>query len=221
MKEDQLSIYTEAYWSQLGLFELRVQTDNKLFRVEQDAATLQTVGHDIIIHRMYPPSKWLPDIYNVETAMAWAFYITKCNSSQEQLVCSIEAKSTTMQGTVETGQNLIAVGFEGEARQLHIGTEDEDAMASRANNNDWMPPRLRAFLSNYDLLITDVTPNGLITKIPLLKPGEQLYFHYIIAENPYRASSEYPQETDISTWIAVDQSKYQISNTWLEQAKKP
>lgn len=221
MEEDQLNIYTEVYWSQLGLFELRVQADNKSIRIEQDANTLQTEGHNIVIHRMYPPSKWLPDIYNVETAMAWAFYITKRNSSQEQLTCSIEAILATMQGAAETGQNLIAIGFEDEARQLHIGTEDEDAMASRANNNDWMPPRLRTYLSNYDLLITDVTSKGLITKIPLLESGEQFYFHYIIAENPCRTSPEYLGETDISTWIAVDQSKHQVTNTWLEQTKKP
>lgn len=221
MSAAQLSIYREVYQSQLGPFELRIESTSELYQVKMSNAGLETVGHNILMRRMYPPTEWLPSMYNIETATAWIFHITKRNSSQEQLTCRIETVRSALQGGSETGENLIAIGFEDGVRQLHIGTEDEDAMACRANCNDWMPPRLKPLLSSYYLPITEASASGLKTTIPILQPGEQFYFHYIVAENPYRTSLDYPDEPDISTWYAVNQQKHQLEKLWQVEIQKP
>jgi hypothetical protein len=69
--------------------------------------------------------------------------------------------------------------------------------------------------------ITDITVSGLYTTIPQLESGEKFYFHYILAENPCREAVNCPGEPDLSTWIAVEQSKQQLETAAIQQAKKP
>ncbi|GAB3722763.1 hypothetical protein GCM10027594_03570 [Hymenobacter agri] len=145
----------------------------------------------------------------VETVTAWLFFIRKWTKGSEQLTVSIELQTSdnTIRSGGESGENLVAVGFENGIRQLHIGTEDEEAMVWRATKNDFMPPRLEPLLRKYETEVSTITERGLYTRIPLLEAGERFYFHYIIAENPYKASADYPDEPDVSTWFAVDQTK--------------
>lgn len=155
----------------------------------------------------------------VESAMAWLFYIRKRNAGDEQLSFSIELQTTdrTVQCGPDTGESLVAVEFENGIRQMHIGTEDERAMAGRASISDYMPARLEPLLSKYETEITAITSRGLTTPIPALEMGEQFYFHYIVAENPYTKSVDYPFQPDCSTWFAVEQSKKHLEQNWRTQ----
>ncbi|GAA4018470.1 hypothetical protein GCM10022408_35310 [Hymenobacter fastidiosus] len=117
--------------------------------------------------------------------------------------------------------NLIAVESENGIRQLRLGTEDKDAMAQRASSNDWMPQRPEAVSRNYTLQVTTIVADGLQAMIPPLEYGERFYCHYIIAENPRCKSADYPEEPDISTWYAVEQTKSRLERAWQEDAKNP
>ncbi|MBT9393921.1 hypothetical protein KLP40_12175 [Hymenobacter sp. NST-14] len=211
-------VYSETYFSPLGPFELLIRSTNQQFDIAASAAGWQSVGHDVVLQKIKPTSDWLAVHMSVETMTAWQFYITKRKSSQEQLTISLQLRSgTNVDGHVTTGQNLIAVEFENGSRQIHLGTEDEDAMAERARENDWLPRRLASVLGSYSLEVTSATATGLETTIPQLEVGEQFYFHYILAENPFRESADYPGESDISTWVAVTQSKNRLERAWQQQ----
>ncbi|MCB2379760.1 hypothetical protein LGH70_19345 [Hymenobacter sp. BT635] len=217
MQAAGLSVYEEVYVSQLGEFKLEVTSSNTLFRVEQCANSLHTVGHTITAKRLQPAQEWLPAHMYVEMATAWLFYITKRNASQEQLTFSIALQNPALTAEPETGENLVAVGFGNGIRQLHIGTEYEEAMACRAAANDWMPTRLeRVLRTEMGVNLTTITPHGLRTRLPLLEPGENFYFHYTLAENPYRKALESLGYMDISTWFAVEQTKAQLERSWQE-----
>lgn len=54
--------------------------------------------------------------------------------------------------------------------------------------------------------------NWLTTKIPDLKEWEKVYFHYIIATNTIRKSTDYPYKNHVSAWYAVDKYKLGIEN---------
>ena len=216
MLNDGSSVYEEEYQSKLGPFRLCLTSSNGLFQPEEDAAGIHTVGHDILIKALIPPLDWMPAHMHVETAKAWLFYIIKRNPSQEQLTLSMKLQNHAVQGGAETGECLLAIGFDDGIRQIHLGTEDEESMAQRAAVNDWMPPRLeRLLLAESSIEVTTITPDGLQTKIPPLEPGEQFYLHYIIAENPCRQFVDHPDQPDISTWFAVEQTKAR-----LERARK-
>lgn len=225
MALNDTAIFHEIYQSQLGIFELRLTSTNTLFQVVTAAdGARRTAGHSVLIRKIAAPLDWFPSGMKVETATAWLFYITKHNLSGEQLTFTIELSAdSAIQGTTDTGQYLWAVEFENGIRQAHIGTEDEEAMAFRAARQDWMPPRLGSALAKDDLPVTSSSPDkrGLRTQIPQLLPGEEFYFHYIVAENPYRKSVDYPDEMDISTWYAVSQTKKRLEQAWQAQNPNP
>ena len=208
-------VFKERYDSQLGPLDLLLKSTAQGIKTAPGNSFFVTAGHETTIKQVTPKPDWLPPKLLVESTTAWMFYIRKFNASEEQLSVSLEriTADSAMQSGGAGGQHLIAIEIENGIRQLHIGTEDEVAMAGRAAKNDWMPPRFEGPLMNYELEITTVTSLGLATQIPRLNAGEQFYFHYLIAENPCRQSAEYPDESDASTWFAVDQSKKQLEQT--------
>ncbi|WP_022823955.1 hypothetical protein [Hymenobacter norwichensis] len=217
------TIFRKAHQSQLGLIELQLQTSDNLFPVENEADIFRTVGHTVEVRKLTTPPEWLPSSMQVEAAIAWLFYITKHNAGDEQLTFSAGLQSEdNIEGQTTTGQYLCAIEFENGVRQLHIGAEDEEAMAQRAYANDWMPLRLASPLWNSLIEVTSITSDkrGICTRIPQLQTGEQFYFHYILAENPYRELVNYPGEIDLATWIAVDQPKHRLEQAWLEHTQK-
>ncbi|GAA4029628.1 hypothetical protein GCM10022409_12330 [Hymenobacter glaciei] len=209
-------IIIETYQSQLGQLELLMCSTSQLGQVEVENGVYTTAGHKVQLKRGTPDFAWLPLGMQVESAVAWLFYISKCNTVIEQLSFAIALgePNTSVQCGGETGQNLIAIGLENGIRQIHIGTEDEEAMAGRAECGDWMPTRFASPLLKYEMEITTITPWGVSTQIPAMEDGERLYFHYIMAENPYMQSADYPSEADASTWFAVEQSKNQLEKNW-------
>ena len=217
---DGLRTVIELYPSQLGRLELLMHSTNQLSRTEVENSVYITVGHRIELKKVIPDFAWLPLGMLIESAVAWLFYISKRNIVIEQLSFSIalEAINTTVECGPDTGEHLIAIGLENGLRQMHIGTEDEDVMAHRASTGDAMPKRFGPPLSKYEMEITVITSRGLSTQIPELDEGEQFYFHYIVAENPYRQAVDYPEEVDSSTWFAVDQSKKQLEQRWRAES---
>lgn len=214
------SVFRETYQSQLGTLELRMNSSNQSSAAESRNGVFATNEHEIAIKTVVPQLDWLPAGMHVECAQAWLFYITKRRVGDEQLSFSIELQlaDTAVQCGPDTGESLVAVEFENGIRQMHIGTEDEEVMAYRASISDYMPARLEPFLSKFETEITTITPQGLITRIPALEMGERFYFHYVIAENPCLPSADYPGEMDISTWLAVEQSKKQLEKSWRAQS---
>ena len=213
-------IFKEIYQSQLGPLELLINSSNQLFAEENKKGVLVTADYEVVIKKIAPYFDWLPAGMQVESAQAWLFYLSKRNAGSERLSFSIalQATNTVVQCGAATGQNLIAVEFENGTCQMHIGTEDEDAMAYRASISDHMPARFETLLSKYEMEVTTITACGLFTQIPVLVMGEQFYFHYIVAENPCLQSTDYPNEADASTWFAVEQSKMQLERSWRVQS---
>ena len=48
---------------------------------------------------------------------------------------------------------------------MHVGTEDGEILNLRAENDDWIPPRLKNKVDFYQS-ITEMKQNGFVTKIP-------------------------------------------------------
>jgi hypothetical protein len=153
----------------------------------------------------------------VDTAVAWMLYITKPNALPERLYISF--KLPDMAPSIQTGPNggewLTAIEFEDGARQLHLGTQDEEYFAW-CDKAAWMPSRLVPLLADYKLLVTQVEVDGLLTQVPELFIGEGFYLHYILAESPRRKSVEYPDNWDVATWYAVEQTRSTLEAAWEE-----
>lgn len=218
---------------ELAAFKLSVKSTGNIITCEEIKETIlciHTANYKIEMHSVSLPLRywssltenyWTSPDFQISFSKAWLFYITKTSSSQEELAFSIELSDASTQINVgpATGQWLIAVELEDGVNQVHIGAEDEDALAARGEKNDWMPPRLVEKLQSYTFLPTQITEKGLVTTVSELEFGERFYFHYIIAEEKYRKSLEYPDEVANSSWMAVEQSKYQLEKAWQSQNK--
>ncbi|NML63584.1 hypothetical protein HHL22_00015 [Hymenobacter sp. RP-2-7] len=155
----------------------------------------------------------------VDWAEAWLFYITKQTNQQELLTVSfgLPAMPAATQAGSNTGQFLTAIEFEDGSWQVHLGTPDEEWFALYGEQAR-LPARLKESLANNELLVTSIEANGLKSSVPELHLQEQFYLHYILAESPRRKSTDYPDEWDVSTWFAVDQSQKALEAAWLQQA---
>jgi hypothetical protein len=216
-------LYTEAIDSGLGQFELRIESTTYL--VSQESRTSSTfitsAGHQIVLKCLTAPVDRLPCGMYVDKSEAWLFYITKVNGVPEQLQISLclSKDSEPILGGGATGQYLVAVEFENGLRQVHIGALDEEAL-SGLDEALWMPKRLIQPLNCEEIMVTAIHPNGLVSQVPELFESEGFYLHYVMAESPLRKSQTYPDEWDISTWFAVDQSKKALERAWLQQTKE-
>jgi hypothetical protein len=209
-------LYREAITSGLGVFELRIDATSERLstKTEGSVVVVQSAGHLVTIKKVTAPTAWLPTGMSVDTAMAWLVYITKHTEVAEQLSFgfTLPAMPSTVQAGANTGEWLTAVEFEDGSRQVHIGTQDEEWLV-QSSNGAWMPPRLVSMLNN-GLIITEIKENGLVTTAPELLVHEQFYLHYILAESARQKSAEYPDEWDVSTWYAVDQSRKSLEEAW-------
>jgi hypothetical protein len=213
-------LYKEDIASGLGVFELRIDATGERLstRTEGSAVVVQSAGHLVTIKKVTVPTAWLPTGMSVDTATAWLVYITKHTAVAEQLSFGFTLPSmpSTVQTGANTGQWLTAIEFDDGIRQVHIGTQDEEWF-SWIDKAAWIPQRLVPML-NDGLVITDIKDNGLVTTVPELLVHEQFYLHYILAESARKKSIEYPDEWDVSTWYAVDQSRKSLEEAWNNQA---
>ena len=213
-------LYQEDIISGIGLFSLQIDSGDETLIIEpkSNLTTIHSAGYDILIKRVIAPTDWLPLGMRVDAAKAWLLYITKRSTTNEQLTISFKLlhKTSAVQSSANTGQWLTAVEFENAIRQVHIGAQDEEWFALYGEQA-WMPGRLVTELNKNGLLITEITTDGLITKVPKLFANERFYLHYILAESSRRKSIEYPDDWDVSTWYVVDQSKKTLEDAWYKQ----
>jgi hypothetical protein len=216
-------LFKEKIDSGLGVFELKINATGEWLHETKagSAVTVQLTGHTITIKKLAAPTAWLPLGMQVDTAKAWLIYITKQAGAAEQIHIefTLPTMPLTVQADANTGEWLTAIELENGIRQVHIGTLDEEWF-SQARGDAWLPPRLVPMLDN-GLIITEIKKNGLATTVPELLMHEQFYLHYIFAESARRKSVQYPDEWDVSTWYAVDQSRKSLEEAWNNQAAHP
>jgi len=210
-------LYKEEIASGIGVFELQISATNEQLR-QEDSAASQSVGHTITIKKVAAPTGWLPVGMRVDAAKAWLIYITKHTEVVERLSIkfTLPFMPSTIQSGADTGEWLTAIEFENGSRQVHIGTQDEEWF-SRYGEAAWMLKRLVSALDK-GLVVTKIEANGLITAVPELLMHEQFYLHYVLAESARHKSADYPDEWDVATWYAVDQSQKSLEAAWHEQA---
>ncbi|MGZ3854327.1 MAG: hypothetical protein ACXVBX_16140 [Flavisolibacter sp.] len=143
-----------------------------------------------------------------ETSVGWRWFFEKTNSQKEQLtiICKLINPSGDTDWAPNSGENLDAIEIENNTEHLHIGTEDGEMLHYRAEIADWMPGRFKNNIG-VSKSFTEYIDFGFKTSVPLLSEGEKIYFHYMVATNVIKPSKDYPEERDLSTWFAVDQSK--------------
>ena len=109
-----------------------------------------------------------------------------------------------LEGFPEPGEGLIADSFENEYYKLSIGTEDEEYLQNRAASQFWLPEHFKTKIRADQIVYLH---NGIRIKLPELSQTEKSQIHFIV-------SWSLKENSDISTWYAVDQSSKEI----LEQA---
>ncbi len=190
-----------------------MEVENNPNQQLQDKFTVTTLGHNIRLMPFDLKQIWSPETMEYESAHVWRWFIDKTNNENEKLTifCKLINPSADIEYGGNPGEHLDAIEIENKTYHLHIGTEDGEIMQYRAEANDLMPERFKEEIGLYKSF-TEYTDYGFKTIVPKLDKGEKIYFHFIIATNPIKASKDYPNERDASTWFAVDQSK-----KWLDE----
>ena len=167
----------------------------------------KTVGHqiEIISFKIRIP------LYNGETltdSFGWIFRIEKTNDIDEKVetYCLLDKINDEITFDTACGEHLDAIQADNNEWTLHIGTEDGEILNSRAENDDWFPPRLKDKVDFYQS-ITEMKQNGFVTKIPDLNKGEKIHIQYLVAYDK-------KEEKKVNTWLAVDEFKRNIEN-WI------
>ncbi|GAB4034757.1 hypothetical protein [Spirosoma jeollabukense] len=150
-------------------------------------------------------------LYNGETVAGsngWLIRIERIADVDEEIesFCVLKAKNSDVNFDVATGESLDAIEAFNNDWTLHIGTEDGEMLRSRAELDDWFPPRLKDRV-DFSISITQMRKNGFTTHLPHLKVGEKISVHYLTA---YDTRSE----RKVSTWLAVEESKRALEN-WI------
>ncbi len=177
----------------------------------ENSTFIRTKGHSIQLFEFKLSNSWIPQGLSIEDSMGWIWKIDKINNIKEQLVlnCNIVDPSDDLTSGSDTGEWLDALQIENKSKVLHIGTEDSESLCSRAKASDCMPTRFVNLFGDYpySFSFTEYLDFGFKTLIPELYTGEQIYFHYLSAINSIKPSVQYPEEQDVSTWYAVEQTK--------------
>lgn len=167
----------------------------------------KTDGHkiEIVSFKIKEP------LYNGDTltdSFGWIFRIEKTADIDEKVetYCLLDKINDEIVFDIVTGEHLDAIQAESNEWTLNIGTEDSEILKSRAENDDWFPPRLKSKVDSYQS-ITEMKQNGFITIIPFLNKGEKIHIQYLTA---------YDKRDDqtVNTWLAVDLFKGNLEN-WI------
>lgn len=197
---------TDTFDTKLGTIRTWLQSDSDSYIQRQDK--FFTRGHSVYCQTFDLKQFWTPETMEYETSKGWRWFIEKTNDQEEQLTifCKLVNPYSDTEWGTNSGEHLDAIEIENKTYHLHIGTEDGEMMQYRAEICDWMPERFKDEIGFYKSF-TEYIDFGFQTSVPLLQKGERIYFHFIAATNTIRASRDYPNERDASTWFAVDQSK--------------
>jgi len=167
----------------------------------------KTDGHqiEIISFKIRVP------LYNGDSltdSFGWIFRVEKTNDIDEKIetYCLLDKINNEVTFDTASGENLDAIQVESNIWTLHIGTEDGEVLNSRAENEDWFPPRLKNKVDFYQS-ISEMKQNGFVTKIPDLNKGEKIHIQYLTAYDK-------KEEQKVNTWLAVDELKRNLEN-WI------
>jgi hypothetical protein len=202
------TLLKDDFETKLGTIQTWVESDSNGKIQQQDKFMLTTTGHNIYLQSFNLKQVWSPEEMQYESGKVWRWFIKKTNNEKEQLrmFCRLITPAKDIEWGNDSGEHLDAIEIENKTHQLHIGTEDGERMQYRAEVSNWMPERLKTETSIYKSF-TEYVDFGFKTTVPILKEGERIYFHFIVATNEIKPSKDHPNERDISTWFAVDQSK--------------
>lgn len=151
----------------------------------------------------------IPPHMKVDYCTAGIWRVKSLNSSLEfKFKTFIDLNLSTLlnkKGTLETGEGLVSCSYENNEMKLSIGTEDEDFLASRAQNQQWMPNRFKDLFLNESVIKS--IPGGLEVNFPQLEVNETIQVQFIIAVSSKAFSND-------STWFAVEQDSNFILNQY-------
>ena len=167
----------------------------------------ETTGHRIEVIEF---KIWQP-LYNggtITDSLGWVWKVKKINNQSESLetFCLFENSAIEVNFDSACGEALDAIEVYNEVWSLYIGTEDGEALNSRAKNEDEFPSRLENKVDFYNS-ITLIQQNGAISKIPKLVKDEILHLQYLTAYDKIN-------EETLNPWFAVDQDKRKLEN-WI------
>jgi len=140
----------------------------------------------------------LPSHMNVDKCFAFIWRIKALENLNVNLQCLLD---TVLVGSPDPGEYLIAQTFENHSINLSIGTEDEDKLVLRANNNDWIPRRFHSTINTDNFCYLD---QGLEVNFSLLQE-EKIQIQFVIAWVLNKNNA-------VFTWYAVEQSAIEILN---------
>ncbi|MGI4870243.1 MAG: hypothetical protein ACRYFX_03580 [Janthinobacterium lividum] len=207
------TILTDNFETKLGTVQTWIETDYNASFLSQSEGKMLSEGHEIIFQSFELTEISLPKGMEYETSKVWRYFVRKTGPKKEKLLifCKLINPTNDTEYGTSSGQCIDAIEIETQTHHLHIGTEDSELMQYRAEKSDWMPKRFENDLGSGSSF-TEYSDFGFKTTIPDLEDGEKIYFHFIVATNPIKPSQEYPDERNISTWFAVDQSKKSLDN---------
>ena len=140
----------------------------------------------------------LPFNMKVDQCFAFIWRIKAFKNLEINLQCLLE---TCLIGSPDSGEHLIAQSFENNSINLVIGTEDEEKLQIRSENNDWIPHRFGSILDSNSICYLD---QGVEVHFHLLKE-EKIQIQFIVA---WVLNTNH----DLSTWYAVEQPTIKILN---------
>lgn len=207
-------LYSSDFPTEIGVVSSILESNiNDPFQISaiNNSTTIETSGHIINLVTFKLKNEWIPSAMRFEDSHGWIWKIKKKKNINEKFLikCTVLMPSKNLTSAPDSGECLDAIEIESENKVLHIGTEDGECLWARAKASDFMPGRLIKYFGKDPLSysFTEYLDFGFKTEIPDLRANEQIYFHFLSAINTIKPSIQYPDERDVSTWFAVDQTK--------------
>lgn len=154
--------------------------------------------HIEFLYLDFPPK--LPSNMHVDKCVGGVWRIkTMSNEIAFKLDSHLES---SLKGSPESGEYLLAQSFEDSSIRLTIGTEDNEALIARSIVKDWLPSFYKDVLKPSNVCYEK---QGLRIVLPESDSGDLIQVHFIVA---WTSKGNDP----LSTWYAVDQSPEYILN---------
>lgn len=205
----ELSSDSLSFVTPLGKIELEVKINHQTIhpnsfqigRISEKSTIYMWNSADFkfeIIKSIFTPL--IPSHLRVDYCYAYILRIKALTTTNIEVSCFLFSH---LIGEPASGEDLLALTFEDGKTSLTIGTEDEDALLSRAKQQDGLPFR---FFSNESISYQNFTylKNGIKLFIPPLFEGEISQIQFAIAW----AKSE--KNSLNSTYFAVDIAPHKI-----------
>ncbi|NRT13624.1 hypothetical protein [Flavobacterium sp. 14A] len=202
------TILRDTFETNIGEIELSIKSEYPVQYSVKDSLEVETKNYKIEVVVIDLSRMNFPKHMKIENSKGWRIYIEKKTNKSEKLniLCKLKNNNTETTWDYNSGENLDAVEIENRTELLHIGTEDGEVIKWRAENNDWFPIRLKNEIS-LEKPITNYIDFGFESMIPNLEINEKMYLHFLVAT---RKKIEKNDNENISTWIAVDNSKKEL-----------